>query len=102
MKKKSYYERFMEMTDRQRDAEVANFDREFIGTPGKPLTPADRSQHRRARKKAGRPVVGKGAKRLMITMERELLSKADAYARKKKLSRSQLVARGVQVLLKAG
>src|SRR5438876_8804435 len=29
MKKKSYYERFMEMTDAERDAEVAQFDREF-------------------------------------------------------------------------
>ena len=102
MKKKSYYQRFMEMSDEQRDAEVAKYDREFVGTPGKPLTPSEKALHRRARSKAGRPRVGRGAKRLTITMERELLNEADLLARKKQISRSQLFAWGIRALLKAG
>jgi hypothetical protein len=102
MKKKSYYARFMEMTDAQRDAEVAEFDREMPGTPGRPLTAAQRARHERARRRMGRPGVGKGAKRLTNTMERGLLKKADRYARKMNISRSELIATGVRVLLKAG
>ena len=43
--KKSYYERFMEMSDAERDAEVAPFEREFV--PTKPLTRKDRERHQR-------------------------------------------------------
>jgi hypothetical protein len=89
------------MTAGELDAEVAKFDREMIGLPGKPLTRAQRAQHRRART-MGRPITGKGAKRVTITMERELLGKVDSFARKNKISRSATIASGVKALLKAG
>jgi hypothetical protein len=100
MKKKSYYERFMEMTDAEREAEVAQFDREFV--PTKPLTAADRALHRRAARRAGRPRIGKGAERFTITLERELARKADALAKRQHLSRSELIAHGLRNLLNAG
>ena len=50
----------------------------------------------------GRPVTGKGAKRVTITMERELLGKVDSFARRNKISRSATIANGVKALLKAG
>ena len=90
------------MTAEEMDREVAKFDREVPELPAKPLTAAQRAQHRRAKRKMGRPVVGKGSRRLMITMERGLLSQADALAQKKNLSRSQLIAQSVRALLKAG
>ena len=89
------------MTARELDADVAKFDREMLGMPGKPLTSAQRSQHRRART-MGRPITGKGAKRVTITMERELLGKVDSFARKNRISRSATIASGVKALLKAG
>jgi hypothetical protein len=98
--KKSYYQRFMAMTDAQRNAEVAQFDREFV--PSKPLSAADRATLRRAGLKVGRPKVGQGAQRYSITMERGLAKRADAMARKKKLTRSELIARGLEVILKVG
>src|SRR5437773_8131703 len=100
MKKKSYYERFMEMTDAQRDAEVAQSDREFV--PTKPLTAADRALHRRAARRAGRPKIGKGAERFTITLERDLARQADAFAKRQHMSRSELIAHGLRNLLKAG
>src|SRR5688500_11223708 len=96
----SYFERFMAMTPAQRDAEVAQFDREFV--PTKPMSPAGKRLHKRAQRKPGRPRVGQGAKRLTITMERELVARADAFAKRKHLSRSELFAQGVRTLLKAG
>jgi len=58
-------------------------------------------QHQRAAK-VGRPVIGKGAKRITITMEQRLLGKVDSFARRNKMTRSALIANGVRAMLKAG
>jgi hypothetical protein len=100
-KAKSYYERFVAMTDAQRDAEVARFDAEDLSEP-KPLPKADQARHGRARLR-GRPKVGKGAKRVMVSVELGLLKKADGYAKKRGMTRSELIRRAlVGVLGKAG
>jgi hypothetical protein len=74
------------------------FRREFV--PTKPLSAKMRATLNRA--KRGRPRVGRGAKAVLVSVERGLLSAADAYARKNKLSRSELIAEGLRNLLKAG
>ena len=103
MKKQTYYERFMSMSDEQRRAEVAKFDREHVGVPGRPLTEAQKRQHRRAKNRGGRPTIGKGAKRVLISMERGLLTQLDSHAKRSGMTRSQLIAESVKsVLAKAG
>jgi hypothetical protein len=89
------------MPARELDADVAKFDGEMTGLPGKPLSSAQKQQHRRAAK-MGRPISGKGAKRITITMEGGLLGKVDSYARRKKMTRSATIAYGIKALLKAG
>jgi len=76
------------------------YDKEWTGRglPGKPMTAADRAVHKRAR---GRPVVGKGAKIVPISIERTLLSEADAFARRRKLKRSEMVAQGLRLVMAA-
>lgn len=96
-RKQSYYERFMAMSDADRDAEVAQYDKEDLSPP-KPLTKAGRELHRKA-KLRGRPKVGKGAKRVMVSVERGLLKKADGYAKGRGLSRSELIAHALQTVL---
>jgi hypothetical protein len=91
---------YNKMTSAELDAEVAKFNREMPGLPGKPLTPSQKAQHRRARK-MGRPITGKGAKRIAVTMERTLLGKLDSYARKNHITRSATIAEGIKHLLKA-
>jgi hypothetical protein len=60
---------------------------------GKPLTAADRKLHARARKRMGRPMLGKaGTKIVSVTVERGLLSQADAYAKSHGMKRSELFA----------
>lgn len=98
-KRKTYYERFMAMSDAQRDAEVEQFDKEMLGLPGKSLTARDRQLHRKAGLKLGRPRKGEGAKRVLITVERGLLRKADFYAKTKGLSRSELIAKALKSVL---
>lgn len=48
----------------------------------------------------GRPRVGKGAQRIMVTVERELLSEADAEAKRRQMSRSQLIAEGLKHVIR--
>jgi hypothetical protein len=43
-------------------------------------------------RKRGRPRVGQGSERIVISVERGLLADADALAQKSKQSRSQLIA----------
>ncbi len=89
---------YSEMTHAELRSATADYDKEWKGPalPGKPLTAADRAQHKRAR---GRPQVGEGAKIVPISFERGLLRKADSFARRHKLSRSEMVARGLRLIL---
>lgn len=65
----------------------------------RPLTPAQRAQWRRVKRKMGRPKVGKGAKVISLSVERGLLKEADAFAKRHKLSRAKLFALGLEAVL---
>lgn len=54
-----------------------------------------------AQARRGRPRVGKGAARVQISMERGLLARIDAHARKRRMTRSQLIAEGIRRVLGA-
>ncbi|MDB5333247.1 MAG: hypothetical protein JWP03_4398 [Phycisphaerales bacterium] len=60
-----------------------------------------KEQKAATRRKLGRPRVGKGVKVISLSVERELLKRADALARKRKITRAKLVAEGLSLLLKA-
>ena len=93
---------YSEMSPQELDAIAAPFDRGEFKTS--PLTPADRERHRRAKargRKAGRPIVGKGAEKIRVSMERGLLNRADSFAKQHGLSRSQLIAQSVELRLKS-
>src|SRR5436190_22898705 len=51
-------------------------------------------------RKAGRPVVGQGAERVLISIERGLLTEADAFAKRPGKSRSELIAEGLRRVMK--
>ena len=93
--------RYSQMTLAELRRATRQYDTEWSGPglPGKPLTRADRARHKRAR---GRPMVGKGAKIVPVSIERELLSRADAFAKRHKLKRSEMVARGLRLVMAAG
>src|SRR5438552_3138150 len=92
MAKKKRYSRMnrAELAEATKD-----LDKEFARQKFGPLTNAGRAGHRRARR-VGRPKVGRGAQRVLITMERGLLGQVDDFAKRKKLTRSQLMAEGVK------
>jgi hypothetical protein len=74
------------------------FDRPMPGLPGKPLTAAQKAIHRRA-KKMGRPKVGQGVKVISLSVELGLLNRTDALAKRRQMSRAQLVSRALEAEL---
>ena len=68
-----------------------------FGPPGK----AARARWEKARRKPGRPLRGKGARVISVSVEEELLSLSDALAKNLGLSRAGLIERGLKAMLAA-
>ena len=54
-----------------------------------------------AKRKRGRPRVGRGVRVISVSVERDLLARADALARRLNISRAALIARALRVMLAA-
>ena len=80
-------------------AATAEFDREFVIDEFKPLTPAQRAKWERLQRKPGGPKVSNGVKVISLSVEQGLLARADRLAKKLKISRAQLVRRGLEAVL---
>jgi hypothetical protein len=77
------------------------YDAEFVADDeSRPLTAAEREVHRKARK-VGRPKLGKGSQVVSLSVEKELLARADAYAKRQGLGRSEMFILGLKELLVA-
>jgi hypothetical protein len=100
MKRRSAYQRFMAMSNAQRDAEVAPFDREMAGIPGKALSKHGQMIHAKARRKGDaasrRRVI---SSEVRVKVAKPLLDRADAYAKQHGMNRSELVAKGLEALV---
>jgi len=94
MKRKQYWD----MTAEELARATATFDEPFVADRSRPLTPAEREQWDRVRRKRGRPKTGQGFKRVSVSIEQSLLERATALAKKRRVSRSKLFA---QLLEKA-
>ena len=91
--------RYGRMDAAELEEDVAHFDQEFIADTAKPLRREERVRDQRAKRKRGRPRVGGGAKRVLVTIESSLLRRSDVFARKHGLTRSALIGRGLEELL---
>lgn len=65
----------------------------------RPLNAKERGQWKRFKSRMGRPKVGKGAKTISLTVEKDLLE--HAYANRHGITRAKLVAQGLQAILRA-
>jgi hypothetical protein len=96
----SEYDRFMALSDAEKDAEVAKYDRGADLRETKPLTPAQRKLWSKAKRKRGRPRLGKGVEVISLSVEKDLLRKADQMAESEGISRAAVFARGLQAMLR--
>ena len=100
-RRKSDIDEFISLPDSEKDRIFRELDAEAPDQSlarSRPLNSKERAQWHRF-KKLGRPKVGQGAKTISLTVEKGLLKRADAYARQHGMSRAQLIARGIQVIL---
>ncbi len=101
-KQVSPVDRFLALSDAEKDAEVAPFEKGTDPKDWKPLNCTQRKQWKRIKKKLGRPKIGKGSKMVAVTIEIDLLKRMDAFAKAHKLKRSQAIAKGLHLLMQAG
>jgi hypothetical protein len=93
------FQRYASMTTKELAEATKEFDQEFVGEKSRPLTPEMVRRWERAKRKPGRPRMGKGAKVISVSVEKDLLARSDALARKLKIHRAQLIARGLRAVL---
>lgn len=83
---------FWELSDAEKDRAVREFDKPLPASRFKPLSKRDRERFERARA-AG----GEGVKRIYaFDIDPEVIEQANALAKRKKLTLSQLVERGLR------
>lgn len=73
-------------------------ERQFLSPP-----PSEKRRHdslvRQIKRRRGRPRIGKGAKRVQITVEGALLKSVDRFARARGISRSELISQGLRLAM---
>ena len=100
MKRKSIQSKpFTQMNAEELAEATAEFDREFVIDSFHPLTPEARARWERAKRKPGRPKLGKGSKVISVSVEKSLLERCDRLAKRKRVSRASLIARGLRRVL---
>ena len=92
--------RFQDMNVAELREATKEFDQDFVFERARPLTPKMKAQWTRL-KKRGRPPVGLGAAKIRVSVERGLLRKADSFAKRRHVSRSELIAQGIRAVISA-
>jgi hypothetical protein len=80
---------------------TAEFDRENVVDEFHALSPASRRKWATVKRKPGRPRKGLGVKVISISVERTLLARSDAVARRMGVTRAGLIERGLKAILAA-
>jgi hypothetical protein len=86
---------YWEMTTAELRAVTQDLDQEHIGDTFRPATPEEQARFERARKR-GRPRIGAGSKTISVTVEAGLLAETDRLAKKLRVPRAVLIARGLR------
>jgi hypothetical protein len=92
-------ERFLALSDAEKDAEIAQFENGTDAVDWRPLNAAERKQWNRIKRKMGRPVIGKGSKMVAVSMEIGLLKRVDKYAKAHSMKRAEMIAQGLRLIL---
>jgi hypothetical protein len=87
------------MTTRELAEATKEFDEEFVIDKCKPLSRKMRERWEHAKRKVGRPRQGRGVRVISVSVERGLLARSDALAKKMGVSRAALISRGLKAVL---
>lgn len=101
MSRKKKAKPYWEMTTAELREATKQFDEEFVAEKSKPLTAAMKAQWERAKAKVDPSENGRLEQTIAVRLDKNLLQRCTALAKKKRLSRDALVARGLRALLAA-
>ncbi len=100
MKQERRRKPFAAMNAKELAEATAEFDREFAVDSFGPPPPEAEALLEKARRR-GRPRKGAGAKVISVSVEKGLLERSDSLAKRMKISRAALIARGLRAVLAA-
>lgn len=101
MNRKKKAKPYWEMTTEELQEATKEFDEEFVADRAKPLTPEMKARWERAKAKVSVAGNGPPEQTIAVRLDKALLERCTALAKKKRLSRDALVARGLRALLAA-
>jgi hypothetical protein len=101
MNRKKNTKPYWEMTTAEHREATKQIDEEFVADRAKPLTPEMKARWERAKAKLPRADDGKDEQTIAVRLDKALLERCTALAKKKRLSRDALMARGLRALLAA-
>jgi hypothetical protein len=101
MSRKKTLKPYWEMTTEELREATKEFDQEFVAERAKPLTPEMKARWERAKAKRPRTADGDTEQTIAVRLDKTLLERCTALAKKKRLTRDALVARGLRALLAA-
>ena len=99
MARKKRQKPYWEMNLEELREATAEFDEEFVADKFMPLTPEERAQWERIRAKLNTPE--ESEQTINVRLDKALLDRITALAKKKRISRDALIARGLKALLAA-
>ena len=101
MSRKNVGKPYWEMTTEELGQATREFDEEFVADKAKPLTPEMQARWQRAKAKPARTGDGTGEQTIAVNLDNALLARCTALARRKRISRDALIARGLKAILAA-
>ena len=101
MKEKKKSKPYWEMTTAELREATKEFDEEFVFEKARPLTSEERDLWQRVKAKGEPAQNGKPEQTIAVRLDRALLKRCLALAKKKRLTRDALIARGLRALLAA-
>ncbi|HEY8747151.1 MAG TPA: hypothetical protein VIM11_04205 [Tepidisphaeraceae bacterium] len=101
-KKKDPIAAFVALSDSEKERiwrELDGLTADELRAKSRPLSSAERKLWRTFKRRAGRPKIGKGVKVVSIGLEKNLLTRADAFAKRRGINRSALVSEALRALM---
>ena|SRR5437879_5123957 len=101
MKRKRPAKPYWEMTTDELREATKQFDEEFVADKSRPLTAREQALWNEMRTKEPTASNGRTQQTIAVRLETRLLNRCTALAKKKRISRDALIARGLKAILAA-
>jgi hypothetical protein len=101
MSRKPAVKPYWQMITEELKEATKEFEEEFVADQAKPLTPPLQARWERAKAKSAPVEDGSDQQTIAVNLDKALLDRCAALAKKKRISRDALIARGLKALLAA-